>query len=423
MRQSKLFTKTRKEAPKDEVARNAELLIRGGFIHKEMAGVYSLLPLGFRVLKRIEAIIREEMNALGGQEVLLTTLQDPALWKKSGRWVEETDEEGGLPWFKTELAAGGELGIANTHEEALVNTLLQHVSSYKDLPLYVYQIQNKFRNELRAKSGILRGREFLMKDLYSFSKTEEEFREFYEACAAAYMKIFERVGVGHLTYRTFASGGAFSKYSDEFQTLCDAGEDTIYLDKKKGIAVNKEVYTDEVLEELELDKQNLLEVKAIEVGNIFPLGTKYAEVLDLSYTDEDGNQQTPVMGSYGIGLGRLLGTVVEVLSDEDGIVWPESIAPFTVHLVVITPEEGKGVHTEAEKLYTHLTDTGVDVLYDDRDASAGEKLTDADLIGIPLRVVVSKKTVAQKKLEVRERATGEVVYMNQKELLEHASSV
>ncbi len=418
MRQSALFTKTRREAPKDEVSKNAELLIRGGFVHKEMAGVYSYLPLGLRTLNKIIAIIREEMNAIGGQEVLLTTLQDPEVWKKSGRWSDEVNDT----WFKTRLHSGekfhqgSELGLANTHEEALTALLTGHISSYKDLPRYIYQFQTKFRNELRAKSGIMRSREFIMKDLYSFSRTEEEFRSFYEACAAAYLRIFSRVGIGEKTFRTFASGGSFSKFSDEFQTLCDAGEDIIYLHRGRGIAVNKEVYNDDVLAELNIKKSELEEAKAIEVGNIFPLGTKYSDALGLSFRDEDGSEKPVVMGSYGIGPGRLMGTIVEVLADEKGIVWPESIAPFQAHLIELPGKDG-AVSKAASALYEKLNASGIEVLYDDRDLRAGEKFADADLIGIPRRIVVSEKTLAKGTVEVTSRATGTTHHLSPEALL------
>src|SRR3989338_9502032 len=299
MRQSQLFTKTRKSAPRDEVAKNAQLLIRGGYIHKEMAGVYSYLPLGLRVLNNIMRVIREEMNAIGGQEVLLSALQSPAAWKKTDRWRDDAIDV----WFKTELKGGGKLGLATTHEEPLTALMTEYINSYKDLPRYAYQFQTKFRNELRPKSGIMRSREFIMKDLYSFSRNEQEFREFYEKCAAAYKKIFDRLGIGEKTFRTFASGGTFSRFSDEFQTVCGAGEDTIYASKEKGIAVNKEVYTDEVLSELGLKKEELSEAKAIEVGNIFPLGTRFSDALGLRFKDDKGIAAPVVMGSYGIGPG------------------------------------------------------------------------------------------------------------------------
>ncbi len=413
MRQSQLFTKTRKLAPKDEVAKNAQLLIRGGFIHKEMAGAYSYLPLGLRVFKNIENIIREEMNTIGGQEITMTALQSPALWKKSDRWRDDSIDV----WFKTELKSGGELGLATTHEEPLTALMAEYVSSYKDLPKYVYQFQTKFRNEMRAKSGIMRTREFVMKDLYSFSKSEEEFRGFYEKCAEAYMKIFKRVGIGEKTFRTFASGGSFSKFSDEFQTLCDAGEDTVHLHRGRGIAVNKEVYTDEILAELGISKDELEEVKAIEVGNIFPLGTRFSDALGLTYKDEKGVEQPVVMGSYGIGPGRLMGTIVEVLSDDNGIVWPKEVSPYPVHLISISSGNAD-VTAEADRLYELLKENGVEALYDERDARAGEKFADADLIGIPMRIVVSEKTMAEGGVEVSGRQNGGTAIVSENEIIE-----
>ena len=401
MKQSQLFTKTRKTAPKDEVAKNAELLIRAGYIHKEMAGVYAYLPLGLRVFNNIVRIIREEMNAIGGQELALTALQSPQIWKKSGRW----DDEALDVWFKTALKDGSEVGLGVTHEEPLTALMTEYIHSYKDLPRYAYQFQTKFRNELRAKSGIMRTREFVMKDLYSFSKDEAEFRVFYEACAAAYKKIFTRVGIAEKTYRTFASGGSFSKFSDEFQTVCDAGEDIIYVHEKKGIAVNKEVYTDEVLSELGMKKEELTEMKAVEVGNIFPLGTRFSDAFGLTYKDEGGTDVPVVMGSYGIGPARLMGTIVEVLSDSKGIVWPKEVSPFAVHLIAITGGN-KDVEKEAEHLYQNLNDNGIEVLFDDRDVRAGEKFADSDLIGISTRLVISEKTVAQGAVEVVNRADG-----------------
>ena len=412
MRQSQLFTKTRREAPKDEVAKNAQLLIRGGFIHKEMAGVYSFLPLGLRVFRKIEQVIREEMNAIGGQEIVLSALQRPALWKKSGRW----SDAGIDVWFRTELKGGGELGLATTHEEPLTALMSEYVSSYKDLPCSVYQFQTKFRNELRAKSGIIRTREFVMKDMYSFSRSETEFRDFYETCAAAYKKIFDRVGLGAQTFRTFASGGSFSKYSDEFQTLSDTGEDTVYVHREKGIAVNKEVYTDEVLADLGLQKEELEEAKAIEVGNIFPLGTKYSAALGLTYKDEKGEAQPVVMGSYGIGPARLMGTIVEVLSDAKGVVWPKEVAPFPVHLISISSGNAE-VIAEADRLYELLVEHGIEALYDDRDIRAGEKFADADLIGIPIRMVVSEKTMSSGGVEVVARADGTTTMIPESDII------
>lgn len=403
MKQSQLFTRTRKESPKDEVSKNADLLIRAGFIHKEMAGAYSILPLGLRTMKKIEQIIRDEMNKIGGQEISLTALQEKDIWQKTNRWDDEVVDN----WFKTKLKNETELGLAFTHEEPLTNLMRDHVSSYNHLPQYVYQFQTKFRNETRAKSGILRGREFLMKDLYSFSKNEQEHNEFYEKTSEAYKNIFEKLGIGHLTYKTFASGGSFAEFSHEFQTITDAGEDIIYIDEKSGIAVNKEVYTDEVLQKLNLKKEDLIEKKSVEVGNIFTLANKFSEPLELIFTDEKGNRAPVFMGSYGIGVSRLMGTIAEVLSDEKGIVWPKSVTPFDLHLVCLNTDNAEVV-SEANKIYEGLIKNGFSVLFDDRDKQAGEKFADSDLIGIPKRIVVSKKTLLVGAHEVTDRSSQEV---------------
>ena len=414
MRQTQLFTKTRREAPSDEVSKNAQLLIRAGFVRKEMAGVYDLLPLGLRTFERIVNIIREEMNAIGGVELYLSALQNSEVWKKTDRWSEEKVDS----WLKPKLRSGAELGLGFTHEEPLTALMREHISSYKDLPRYAYQFQTKFRNEKRAKSGIMRTRGVVMNDLSSFSRDEKEFRIFYEQCAAAYKKIFDRVGIGGKTFRTFASGGSFSKYSDEFQTLCDAGEDTVYVHEKKGIAVNKEVHTDEVLKDLGLKREDLQEKKAIEVGNIFPLGTRFSDVLGLQYKDEGGKETPVVMGSYGIGPGRLMGAIVEVLSDEKGIVWPREVAPLAVHLVAITGGNGD-VKAEADRLYELLKENNIEVLYDDRDIRAGEKFADSDLLGIPKRLVVSEKTMSEGGVEVTSRENGSTEFVSDSQLVEH----
>lgn len=405
MRQSELFTKTKREAPKDEVSKNAKLLIRGGFVHKEMAGVYAFLPLGLRVFKKIEQIIREEMNSIGSQEVVLTALQEKELWEKTNRWSDDVVDN----WFKTKLKNDTELGLGFTHEEPLTRLMKDHIASYRDLPRYVYQFQTKFRNESRAKSGIMRMREFAMKDLYSFSKNKEEHNEFYEKTKEAYKKIYERVGLGDITYITFASGGVFSKYSHEFQTLTDAGEDTIYVSEEKKIAVNKEVFTDEVLENLGLNKNELVEKKAVEVGNIFTLGTRFSEALDLAYLNEKGEREFVFMGSYGIGPGRLMGTIVEALSDDKGIIWPESVAPYKVHLLTLGDNEK--IKEVSEKLYTDLIEGGVEVIFDDREATNGEKFADADLLGMPWRVVVSERSIEAGGAEVKKRRDekGEII--------------
>lgn len=413
MKQSQLFTKTRKEAPADEQARNAELLIKAGFIYKEMAGVYSFLPLGLRVIKKIEEIIREEMNAIGGIETRTSVFQTKEVWEKSNRWSDEVVDN----WFKTKLANGTELGLSFTNEEAHANILKQYISSYKDLPVYPYDFKTIFRNEVRSKSGILRGREFYWKALYSFSRDDAQHEEFYEKSKIAYKNIFKRVGIGHLTYMTFASGGTFSQFSHEFQALTGAGEDTIYVDESKNIAVNQEVYTDEVLAKLGLTKDTLVEKRAIEVGNIFSLGTKFSTPFDLTYKNEAGEDIPVVMGSYGIGLGRLMGTIVEVLSDEKGIIWPESVAPFAVHLLLLGDQEE--VIGSANDLYKELTSKGVEVLFDDRiGVSAGEKFADADLIGIPTRVVVSARSLKDGGYEIKKRTEEKGRIVSASELID-----
>ncbi len=412
MRQSSLFAKTRKEPPADEEAKNAKLLIQAGFIHKEMAGVYDFLPLGLRVRNNIEEIIREEMEAVGGQEVALTTLQKKELWEKTGRWEVADDEL----WFKSELAAGGEVGLAWSHEDPLTALMTKHVSSYKNLPQAVYQFQTKLRNELRAKSGIMRGREFLMKDLYSFSKTQEEHDAFYEKMKEVYMRVFDRVGLGENTYETVAGGGVFTTgHTHEFQTVSEVGEDTIYLDKEKGLAVNEEVMDGDTLAELDLSQGDLEEVSAIEVGNIFPLGTKYSDPLDLTFTDEDGKDKPVIMGSYGIGVGRLMGAIVEVMANEDGLLWPESVAPFQVHLISIGDSET--VSTNTNSVYKKLQEAGIDVLYDDRDTHPGEKFADSDLLGIPTQVIVSEKTIEKDALEVTHQMREETEYLSLQRLI------
>jgi prolyl-tRNA synthetase len=403
MKQSELFTKTRREAPKDEVAKNAQLLIRAGYIHKEMAGAYSYLPLGLRTLNKIVGIIREEMNAIGGQEVHLTALQDKKTWETTNRWDDKVVDN----WFKTRLKTGSEVGLAFTHEEPLTNLMRDHIRSFRDLPAAIYQFQTKFRNEERAKSGILRGREFLMKDLYSFNVDEEAHAEFYGRAKEAYIKIFDRLGIGDRTHVTFASGGSFSKYSHEFQTVTDAGEDTIYINERNGLAVNKEVLNDEVLSDLKLKRSDLIENKAVEVGNIFTLGTRFSDAFGLNFKDAEGKSKPVVMGSYGIGPGRVMGTIVEVHADEKGLVWPESVSPFAIHLVALFDEKGT-VKQAADDLYEKMVKKGIEILYDDRDAGAGEKFSDSDLIGIPKRYVISEKTLKNDSIEIKDRATGKV---------------
>lgn len=399
MKQSKLFTKTRKEAPKDEVSVNAQLLIRAGFVDKLMAGVYTFLPLGLRVINKIENIIREEMNAIGGREVLMPTLHPKENWEKTGRWSSMDD------LYKLKDSSEREFALGGTHEEVIVPLAKKFVDSYKEFPFYIYQFQNKFRMELRAKSGILRGREFLMKDLYSFHLSEGDLSEYYEKVKEAYFKIFERLGLKEKTFLTFASGGSFSKYSHEFQTVTPAGEDVIYVCKKCKLAVNKEI-KGEVEKCPECGSSEFFEEKAIEVGNIFKLMNKYSKPFDFLIKNEKGENVEVLMGCYGIGLGRALGTVVEAFHDDKGIIWPESVAPFKVHLILVKGQksESQKVGDEAEKIYKELSDKNIEVLFDDREVSAGEKFADADLIGIPYRIVVSEKSLKAGGVEVKKRS-------------------
>lgn len=412
MRQTQLFTRTRKENPADEVAKNAQLLIRAGYIHKEMAGVYSLLPLGLRVVEKIVRIVKEEMDAIGGVQMKTSVLQNKEVWEKTNRWDDAVVDN----WFKTTLKSGGEVGLSFTNEEAYSSIVKNFVSSYKDLPFYPYDFKTIFRNEMRSKSGIMRGREFYWKALYSFSKDQEEHYDFYHKAMVAYHKIFKRVGIGEMTYITFASGGTFSKYSHEFQTLSEAGEDVIYLDEKKGIAVNKEVLLDDVLKDLAIEKNDLVEKKAIEVGNIFSLGFKFSEPFGLTYANEKDEQVPVFMGSYGIGITRLMGTIIEVLSDEKGIVWPASVAPFQVHLLQL----GDEAKESAEALYGELVSCGVEVLFDDRSGvQAGEKFADADLLGMPVRIVVSKRSLENGGAEIKKRIATEPQIVPLNEVLTH----
>jgi prolyl-tRNA synthetase len=411
MRLSKNFTKTTKNAPADEVAKNAQLLIKAGYVHKEMAGVYSYLPLGLRTLNKIANIIREEMDELGGQEILMPALQLKERYEASGRWDDKVVDN----WFKTKLANGTELGLGFSHEENLTPIVKDFVRSYKDLPIAPYQIQTKFRNELRSKSGIMRGREFLMKDMYSYAVDQAQHDEFYAKAQEAYKKVYERMGIGDRTFMTFASGGSFSQFSHEFQTLSDAGEDTIYLSREKGIAINKEVLTDDVLEQLGVKRDELEEVKGIEVGNIFTLGTKFSTPFNLTVDGENGESITPIMGCYGIGVSRVMGTIAELLSDDKGLVWPEAIAPAKVYLAVLGQNDD--TRKAADDLYDELRGKGIEVIYDDRDARPGEKFADADLFGIPYRLVVSDKLVAQEKYELKARTSDEIELLSKNELI------
>lgn len=560
MRVSQLFTKTSKTAPADEVAKNAQLLIRAGFVHKEMAGAYAFLPLGWRVIEKIKQIVREEMNATGSQELMMTTLQPSEVWEKTNRWDDAVVDN----WFKTKLLNGTVLGVGLTHEEPIVDAVKPYMSSYKDLPVSVYQIGNKFRNEKRAKSGLLRGREFIMKDAYTFARDQQQHEQIYEQLAVAYHRVYDRLGIGDSTFRVKADGGIFTKrYSDEFQTVSPVGEDTIFhvpdtdlyfnvevapsrapeheqvheqqpmeecetpdvtgveqLAKVLGVPVQQTVKTmlyvidghvtavavrgDYEVNEVKLrmaldaksvaladeatvrrvtgaevgyagliglpddvrvvaddstehlvnfelganrthfhnvnvnwerdvarpaafydvkqaregdlypDTQQVYEtMRGVEVGNIFPLETKFTNALDTYYTDEQGERQEIIMGSYGIGVSRLMGVIAEHFSDDKGLVWPESVAPAKVYLVRIG---GDAAVTHADELYEEMTRRGIEVLYDDRDERPGTKFADAELMGIPYRVTVSDRLLETQQYELTPRTGGEMAILTRAEL-------
>lgn len=411
MKLSQLFTHTRKDTPADETAKNAQLLIQAGFIYKVMAGVYAYTPLGLRVVENIKTIVREEMDAIGGQELTMTSLQPKELWETTQRWDDEVVDI----WFKSQLKDGTDVGFAWSHEEAIIEMMKQHIGSYKDLPVAVYQFQVKLRNELRAKSGIMRGREFLMKDMYTVAADAAQHDEYYDKVKQAYVRIFERLGIGDDTYVTFASGGAFTKYSHEFQTVCDAGEDIIYLHRGKNLAINEEVLDDDSLAKLGVKRDELEEVKASEVGNIFNFGTEKSEQMDFTYANEAGEQVPIHLGSYGIGITRVMGVIAEKMSDDRGLVWPVNIAPAKVYLATIGTDHK--VTDAANSLYESLQKNNIEVLYDDRDVRPGEKFADADLMGIPYRVVVSEKTLAAGKFEVKKRSSSDAEMMTETELV------
>lgn len=397
MKQSQLFGRTRKDISREEVSTNAQLLERGGFVEKLIAGVYSYLPLGLRVLRNIQQIIREEMDRIGGQELLMPALAPKELWQTTGR----------LGTYDALLEVRGandasrkmndtEYILGPTHEEVVTPLVGRTIQSYKDLPMAVYQIQTKFRSEPRAKSGLLRGRELGMKDMYSFHRDQADFEAFYQKATEAYQVIFGRLGLDSIVVE--ASGGAFTeKHSHEFQVETPNGEDRIFVCANGDWAQNREIATVGAGDACPKCGGAIEEKKSIEVGNIFPLETRYSDAFGLKYTDEQGTQQPIIMGCYGIGMSRAMGAIAEVHHDEKGLVWPKSVAPFQVHLISIRSNDA------AEQLYRELTDAGVEVLYDDRDVSAGAKFADADLIGIPVRLVVSDKTLATDSVEWKER--------------------
>lgn len=408
MKYSNLFGKTSKSVQADADSANAKLLTQGGFVAKQMAGVYSYLPLGLRVLTKIQNIIREEMNAAGGNEILMPAMTQESSYEQTGR-----DKMDVL--FHLQGRDESELVLNPTHEEVVTPLAQKYVFSYRDLPMAVYQIQNKFRNEPRAKSGLLRGREFNMKDMYSFHVSKENLDEYYEKVKEVYFKVYTRLGIGDITVLTYASGGMFSKYSHEFQTFAEVGEDTIFYCEKCCVAVNKEIIDDQKGACPECGNKKLAERQAIEVGNIFKLADKFSKPFEFVFKDSDGKDKPVEMGCYGMGPSRIMGALVEVMHDEKGIIWPKEVAPYQIHLVSLGADDS--VKQEAEKLYNRLLAKGVEVLWDDRDAQAGAKLADADLIGIPTRLVISKKTLAEDCVELKERSEKDAKMVKLAEVL------
>ena len=409
MRQSNLFTKTTREAPRDEMSRNAIWLIRAGFIHKEMAGVYSYLPLGLRVIKKIEQIISAEMNKLGSQEVLLSALHPKENWIRTGRWETMTD------LYKIKDENNHELVLGPTHEEIITPLIVSHLNSYQDLPFSVYQFQTKFRRELRAKSGILRGREFIMKDLYSFHRDKTDLDNFYNQVGASYRKIFETVGIGEQTVLTLAAGGTFADYSHESQTLTPAGEDQVHICTKCRLAINDEIIAKHKTCP-ECGSTERTTETGIEVGNTFKLGTKFSAPFGLNYRDETGKSQPVIMGCYGLGISRLLGAIVEVTADDRGLAWPITVAPFRAHLISFGDNQSEVVLAQAKQIYDLLTKAGIEVLWDDRAVAPGVKLADADLLGLPFRLIISSRTIEKGVVEVKQRTSDNLDLVNPQKL-------
>lgn len=403
MRHSNIFTKTRKESPSDEVSKNAQILIRAGFVYKEMAGVYAYMPFGLAVLENIKNIVRKEMNSINGQEMIMTALQKKETWEKTDRWSDENVDV----WFKSELKNGTPIGFGWSHEEPITEMMTHTINSYKDLPIYVYQFQTKLRNELRAKSGIMRGREFVMKDLYSYSTSEEMHAEFYKKITQSYLNVYNRIGLGDDTFVTIATGGAFTKNtSHEFQTICEAGEDIVYIDRENNIAFNSEAI--ESMENKEELMNKLEKVKAAEVGNIFSFGGEKSEKMGLFFMDTDGSKKPVILGSYGIGITRVMGVIVEKYADEKGLVWPKSVAPYEIEVVSLHKEKDDTTYTAAEDIYEQLLSNDYACLMDDRQMSIKDKLEDADMYGMPLQIIVGPKTVEKGVAEVKVRKTGEM---------------
>ncbi len=414
MKYSQSFINTLRDDPKDEVSINAKLLLRGGFVDKLMAGSYSFLPLGWRVYQKIENIIRTEMNAIGSEEILMPLLHPKEIWNETGRWNDPGVKEI-MYQFKT--GDGKEYGLSFTHEEIFLDIVRKKSLSYKNLPVKLYHFSTKFRNEFRAKSGLLRGREFLMKDLYSIHTNQKDLDKFYWEVKEAYMRIYKKIGLGD-TKVVEASGGVFtSGRTHEFQIPSSAGEDIIYACAKCDWAQNKEIYTDKIGGKCPQCGGHVEESSSIEVGNIFRFGTVYSEKMKVNFKDKEGQIKPAFLGSYGIGVSRLVGALAEKFNDEQGLIWPKTAAPFLVHLVSIG-----NVAAEAEKIYQKMLSGGLEVLWDDRDESAGVKLADADLIGIPYRMVMSEKTLAQNSVEIKKRDSQKTELIKSDQVVSYVSA-
>lgn len=415
MLQSQLFCKTKKEAPKEAEVTSHRLLARADFIEQLASGIYIFLPLGLRVQKRIENIIREELENIGAQELLMPALQPKSIWEKTKRWNNMEP-----PLFKLEDRHKKELALGSTHEEVITYTASKRIRNFNDLPLALFQIQTKFRNEMRATGGILRTREFLMKDLYSFHRDQKDFKKYYELLKRVYLKIFRYCGLRAII--TEASGAGFTKeYTHEFQVITPAGEDTIIFCPKEHFSQNKEIAKFKEGDKCPVCGNALKSARAVEVGNIFPLGDKYSKAFDAYFIDKDGNKKPIIMGCYGIGIDRVIATVVEINNDKNGIIWPKEIAPFNVHLIRL--ENGQKVKKTAEKLYKELTGLDIEVLYDDRDKSPGEKFAEADLIGIPLRIVISERTLKENSAELKQRSENKIKLIKLEQVKNYVENV
>ncbi len=377
--------------------RGHKIAVKGGYIYQTFQGGYTLTPLGWSVVRKIENIIREEMNAIDGQEMLMPVVCGADLWKETGRY----DSMDNIAKFKSR--SGADYVICPTHEEVVTDYARSVIKSYRQMPFMVYQIQTKFRDELRVRAGLIRTREFIMKDGYSFHETQEDLEKYYKRCFDAYYKIYKRCGLKNVTDVMSATGDMGGKIAHEFQLINEMGEDTLYI-CDCGFRANKEL---EETDSTVCPKcgKTLNKVRGIEIGNIFQLGKKYTDSMHMTYTAEDGTEKTPIMGCYGIGVSRVMAAIIEESADDNGPIWNMETAPFAVEVIGLTDKEGKTL-PKAEEIYNNLKSAGVEVLLDTRDNRAGEKFADADLISAPIRLIVSAKNMAQNQIEVKYRVNN-----------------